>query len=871
MIDEQKIQELWEEQKTYKFVQNFEGENFLIDTPPPTISGVLHIGHIFSYCHCDFVARFQRMRGKNVFYPIGFDANGLPTEKLIEKDQKIRLSELNHEQISDIFSQNITRYEQLFEDLFRQIGLSFDWSLRYNTFEPRVQKISQQSLLKLFLQNRLYRKQKPTFWDPAMQTAISQAELEEQEFTSNMNYIEFSFEDGQKINIATTRSELLPACVAVFFHPDDERYKKFQNQQIITPLGKKVPFLADENVKIEKGSGAVMCCTFGDEMDVKWQQIHSLPVQIILNRFGKIIENCISKFSDLSELKLDLQQKLQDLEVQLAGKKVEKAREIIVDFLQNENLLQKQEKIVHKVATAERSGAKVELLPTEQWYIKIIDYQQKFLQISEKLQFFPEKMRIKLTQWIENLRDDWCISRQRFYGISLPFWHTKIDEKAYLILPRAQDLPIDPRVEIPSFLQIIEKKDTGWLVQSQEDFVIFEEENFSAMEMDIENFDPVQLVQKLSENISYKIIKKGQQLEIYGEKSVLDTWATSALTPLIAYGEAKKFDLRHQSHEIIRSWAFFSIVRSFFENEALPWRQIMISGWCLSKSGDKMSKSKGNVIDPLKILQQFSVDNVRLWAASGKLGLDTFFSEKVLQQNKKLLNKLQNAAKFVQLHLQNFPEIKDILKTDHLNLQKNQICEIMDCWILHKFSNLLKKINSVFEKNDYCSTKELLERFFFDDFCNNYLEFIKNRAYNPENSFFIEQQKSAIYSLNFIFLQICKLFAPFIPFVSEEIWQNFEIDSKSIHSRAGWPIIEFIDEENLQHGEICVKILEEVRKQKTEKQFALNKSIQLLQVFQVDCDLQKVIHNLDLQSVTNSQKIVIIHNCPDEFAIKIDF
>jgi len=438
-----RLQKFWGENEIYKWDEN-ESNNFVIDTPPPTVSGTLHMGHIFSYTHTDIIARYQRMCGKNVFYPIGFDDNGLPTERLVEKQKKIKANHFSREEFRQICREVIKEEEVKFKDLMQTMGYSFDWSQSYTTISPHVMKLSQMSFLDLYKKGQVYRKNQPIFWDPVDQTVLAQSELDDHDKDSFMHEMPFAIDGGGDIFIATTRPELLGACVAVFVHPDDERYKSFVGKYAITPLFEtKVKIIADENVLPEKGTGIVMCCTFGDTTDVLWWKKYNLVTRIILDRRGRMDDVEFDASSSQNP------ERANSYYAKIKGLKVVEAREKIIEILK-EVVEVKSVSITHTVKCAERSKAPIELLMMPQWFIKTIEHKDKMLELSQQLQWRPAFMQNRLENWINAVSSDWCISRQRFFGVPFPVWYSKRPgEEGKVILPDIKDLPLDPMEVLP--------------------------------------------------------------------------------------------------------------------------------------------------------------------------------------------------------------------------------------------------------------------------------------------------------------------------------------------------------------------------------------------------------------------------------------
>ncbi|KAJ6644955.1 Valine--tRNA ligase [Pseudolycoriella hygida] len=563
-----------QEQRIYSWNPNEERENnFVVDTPPPTVSGQLHIGHVYSYTQVDFIVRFQRMIGKNIFYPMGFDDNGLPTERLVEKQKQVRAFNMDRQKFIDICREVVISEEEKFRCLFNQIALSVDWDLEYQTINPLSRKLSQMSFLDLIAKGEIYRNNQPILWDSVDGTALAQADIEDKERIALMNDIIFRTDNGNEIIIATTRPELLPACVAVFYHPMDQRYKHLQGHFAITPLvGNKVPILSDELVQIDKGTGLVMCCTFGDALDITWWKTHNLPLKIIIDKKGHI--NLPSHLP---------------LYEQLNGLKIKEARNKTVEILREEKLLVKQAEIMQTVKCAERSGAPLEILTTPQWFVHTIKHKDILMQRARELNWYPNNMRIKLESWISSIAWDWCISRQRYFGVPFPVWYSKrAGEEGKPLFADITQLPVDPLIDLP----------IGYLRE-----------------------------------------------EVEPDYDIMDTWATSSLSPqLNSYGISEKFnvdlerhnkifpaDLRPQAHEILRTWAFYTILKAQLHENKLPWQNIMVSGWCLASDRSKMSKSKGNIIVPEELLEQYGADVVRYWTSKSKLGADSAYSEDIIK------------------------------------------------------------------------------------------------------------------------------------------------------------------------------------------------------------------------------------------------
>lgn len=753
--NEEKWQEYWTEEKIFSYDPKSKKPLFSVDTPPPTVSGAMHLGHAFSYNQADFIIRFQRMKGKNIFYPFGFDDNGLATERYVENKLKIRGNTMPRTDFINLCLKETQDIEKNLKNSWKRLGICPDWDIHYRTIDEKSRRISQKSFIELYNQGREYQKEAPTIWCPECSTAIAQVELEDKEKDSFFNDIIFKLDenktqktDGVKTDliIATTRPELLPACVAVFVHPQDERHKGLVGKRAKVPLFNYfVPIIADERVAIDKGTGIVMCCTFGDQVDAEWWKAYKLPLKICLTKDGRL--NSEGKNYE--------------------GLSIKDARKQIIQDLRDAGLLIGQKQIRHTLNVHERCGTEVEFLITKQWFIRYLDLKDEFLKLGDELKWYPEHMKNRYVNWIKGLQWDWCISRQRFFGVPFPVWYCKKCEKP--LIADIEDLPVDPTHEKPK-----KKCSCG----STE-------------------FEP--------------------------EKDVLDTWATSSLTPLIATNwkekdekkEIKQFSLRPQAHDIISFWLFNTVVKGYFHKNKLPWQTTMISGWALDSKGKKMSKSKGNVIEPIEMINKYSSDAMRYWASTSKLGEDLWFKEKDFQNGQKLVTKLWNASRLV------IGNIKDYsLK----NPKKIEDIEKIDLWLLSKLQETIIKSTDAFEKFEYSKARQETENFFYIDFCDNYLEIVKDRFYATEK-YSEKQINSAKFTLYTALNTILKLFAPILPHITEEIYhsyfKNFEKE-KSIHITE-WPLAQkdFIDEDNSEIGDLAILIIGAVRKFKSQNALSL--------------------------------------------------
>ncbi len=799
---EKKLQNFWKEKQTYKYDWSESRENsFVVDTPPPTVSGQLHIGHMFSYTQADFVIRFQRMNGKNVFYPMGFDDNGLPTERLVEKKKNIKASNMDRAEFISICNDVVQEEEEKFRGYFNSIALSVDWSLEYRTISNSSRAISQMSFLDLVNKNQVYRDDQPMLWDPIDQTALAQADIEDKTRESVMNEVLFKLDGGGDLLIATTRPELLAACVALFYHPDDARYKNLAGKYAISPLfNVKVPIIADELVQMDKGTGLVMCCTFGDATDIIWWKTHKLPARIILNKVGRIIP---LEFPDESA---------STYAKSIEGMKVSEARAKIIEHLKDSGLLKSQTNITQSVKCAERSGAPLEILMTPQWFIKTLEHKDALLQKSEELNWYPKFMKHRLDNWINAVAWDWCISRQRFFGVPFPVWYSKrAGEEGKPIFASKDQLPVDPLVDLP----------TGY-----------------------------------------------RRDEVTADMDVMDTWATSSVSPqLNTLGISEEFaidqerhqrlfpmDLRPQAHEIIRTWAFCTMLKAHLHQSTLPWKNIMISGWCLAEDKTKMSKSKGNVVDPARLIEQYGADVVRYWASTSRLGSDTAYSEDVIKNGKRLVNKIWNAAKFASQHFQ---------KLDGKESISDFITHTTDKWLISKLRDVIFRATEEFAKFEYAIAMEIVEEFFWKDFCDNYLEISKSRAYNELGDDDIGQM-SAIASLYLAMEAILKLMAPVLPHITDELYMALYNKDVSIHSRGKWPSSEDypFSEASLKQGGYAVEMIELVRKSKAERNLSVKADVSSIKFTAPDEINQDLLE--DFAKVTSSKAVEKVHVCEGE-------
>ena len=775
--NEKEMQKLWEEKEAYKFKGVDERQIYSVDTPPPTVSGKLHVGHIFSFTQSEMLVRYHRLKGENVYYPFGFDDNGLPTERLVEREEGIFAKDLPRSEFIEKCTATKDKYIKEFQDLFKRLGISADWDLGYDTINELSRKVSQRSFIDLVKKGKAYRKEMPVLWCPCCQTSIAQAELENKDVKSYFNYINFSV-DNKDLEIATTRPEFLGGCVAIFVNPNDERYKDLIEKTATVPLyNNQVPIIADEKVAIDKGTGVVMCCTFGDQTDMEWQKEYNLPIKKVMQADGTI-----------------------NPEVAIVGgMKTLDARMKIVEELQKQGLLVKSEKIEHSVSTHERCGNEIEIINSPQWYIDILSIKDELIKAADEINWHPESMKTRYLDWVNNLKWDWCISRQRYFGVPFPVWYCK--ECGDVMIPEDKELPLNPLEHNPH----------------------------GACKCGCKEFIP--------------------------ETAVMDTWATSSVSPFInmKYGEddERKFlypmSMRSHAHEIIRTWTFYSIVKSLYHTGQVPWKDLMISGFVLAKKGEKISKSKNNAkMSPNDLLDTYGADMIRYWTASNKLGTDTWFDTKDIESSKRFMNKLWNSAKFVDMH------IKDADLSEEAELQS------IDKWLISRCHETFEKYQQQMENYEMGLARQEIDKFFWNDLCDNYLEMAKERLYNPDNKYG-NSQKAAQQTLATVFLEVLKMYSPFVPHITEYIYQELyksklkdELLSTSKFTELPY------DKKYIEFGDAMKKVVGDVRKYKTERNLSMKEPIEELKI-STSLDNIRCLRDsiLDIQSCTRAEHIDI--------------
>jgi valyl-tRNA synthetase len=792
----------WAEGGTYDFDRRAPRERvYAIDTPPPTVSGSLHVGHAFSYTQTDVIARYKRMRGFEVWYPMGWDDNGLPTERRVQnyfgvlcdpslsydpgfkppaigglgKDQRpVPISRPNFVELCEQLTEED---EQAFEEVFRYLGLSVDWKLTYATIDRFSRATSQRAWLRLLAKGQAYQAEAPTLWDVDFRTAVAQAELEDRERPGAYHQLAFHpVAGGEDLLVDTTRPELLPACVAVVAHPDDERYQGLFGTTVRTPLfGAEVPVVAHELAQPDKGTGAAMICTFGDVTDVVWWRELSLPVRAIVGRDGRLLASAPAGLAAEGAALYDRE---------LARKSINAARSRVVELLRESGeMLGDARPITHAVKYYEKGERPLEIVTSRQWFIRTLEHRDAFIERGRQITWHPAFMQSRYDDWVEGLNSDWLVSRQRFFGVPFPLWY-RLDDRGELIydeplVPDESRLPIDPTTDVPD---------------------------------------------------GYTEDQRGRAGGFMADPDVMDTWATSSLTPQIAgrweddgdlWPRLWPMDLRPQAHDIIRTWLFTTVVRAHLEMGSLPWTDTALSGWILDPDRKKMSKSKGNVVTPMDLLERHSSDAVRYWAGSARLGVDTAFDEGQMKIGRKLAIKLLNASKFV-------------LGEPGLGLASSagsaggSVTEVVDRALLASLGDLVQAATAAFESYDYARALEQTEAWFWS-FCDDYVELVKARAYGEVGE---EGAASARVTLLAALSVLVRLFAPVLAFTAEEVWSWWR--EGSVH-RTSWPSAGELPVNAAGAGDpavlaAAVELLRAVRRSKTERGVSLRAPVACLTV-----------------------------------------
>jgi valyl-tRNA synthetase len=798
---EEKWISVWEDQHTYRFDRTKTREEiYSIDTPPITASGSLHVGHVFSYTHTDLVARYQRMRGREVFYPMGWDDNGLPSERRVQNYYGVRCDPSLHydpsyqppeggtgatkpQDQTPISRQNFVELcdrltaedEKSYADVWRRLALSVDWSDPYRTIDRRSTAISQKAFLRNLARGDAYPAEAPSLWDTTFRTAVAQAELEDRERPGAYHRIAFAKSDGSgPVFIETTRPELLPACVALVAHPDDERYLPLFGKTVKTPcFNAEVPVLAHHLAEPDKGSGIAMICTFGDLTDVTWWRELQLPTRVVVGMDGRLLPE--------PPVEVDA-----SAYTRVAGKTVFSAREEVVAMLREAGAMEGDPKpITHPVKFYENGDKPLEIVATRQWYIRNggrdPEIRDAMLARGREIDFHPAHMRVRYQHWVEGLTGDWLISRQRFFGVPFPVWYPLDDagEPLYdqLIAAAEDTLPVDPSSDCPP---------------------------------------------------GYDEDQRGKPGGFIGDPDIMDTWATSSLSPQIAGGwtfdddlfsRVFPMDLRPQGQDIIRTWLFSTVVRSHFEFDTVPWSNAGISGWILDPDRKKMSKSKGKVVTPIEMFKEFGSDAVRYWSASARLGTDAAFDTGQMKIGRRLAIKILNASKFV-------------LGLGAAEPDLSAVTHPLDRSLLVKLADVVETATRAFDRYDHTRALEVTETFFWT-FCDDYVELVKERAYREGGT----AEEASVKAALAIALSVqLRLFAPFLPFVTEEVWSWWQ--EGSVH-RTAWPTVGevAVDDGEVRLLALIGDALSQVRKAKSEAQVSMRTDVATTVIRGADDDL----------------------------------
>lgn len=741
-------------------------ETFVVDTPPPTASGSLHVGHVFSYTHQDLIVRYQRMKGRNIFYPMGWDDNGLPTERRVQNVFNVRSDpfmaydrDLTVERVDPnvkprdlprptvISRRNFIELchivtaedEVAFKELWQMLGLSVDWNEEYTTINDRSRAIAQLSFLDLYEKGHIYQVEAPTMWDVDFATAVAQAEVEDRERDGAFHDIEFGTEDGQSFVISTTRPELLAACVGIAAHPDDTRYKSLFGKNAISPVYRvPVPIFPTELADPDKGTGVLMVCTFGDQTDVQWWREESLPLRQILGRDGLVVARNYGDEGWESKDPVLANSNYADL----IGKRVNQARRVVVEQLREPSnsalgdgsvpLQGEPRPLKHAVRFFEKGDSPLEYLTSRQWFVRLMDKKDQLIERGRQITWHPSYMGKRYEDWTANLGLDWAISRQRHFGVQFPVWY-QLDNQANPIYS-------DPILATPDMLPL----------------------------------DPMSHTAP-----GFEESQRGEPGGFDGEPDVFDTWFTSSLSPQIGarwgqdgdkMNELFPMDVRPQAHDIIRTWAFYTIVKATLHHDVVPWHNVVLSGWILDPDRKKMSKSRGNVVTPTGMLEEYGADAVRYWAGSARLGTDTAFDEQVFRVGKRLVTKIYNAGKFVLS--QEGPS--------------GEITNELDQAFIVELKSLVDRATAAFEEYEYSRALEETETFFWNAFTDNYLELVKKRTRSEDDAI---GRASGIATLRTGLSVTMRLFAPFLPTITEEVWSWAFAQQSGKHSIhvAQWP------------------------------------------------------------------------------------
>lgn len=780
-------QNKWQKEDVYRFTGDGTGPDYIIDTPPPYPTGATHMGHVLNWTYIDIIARFKRMKGFNVLFPQGWDCHGLPTEVKVEEMHGIKKGDVSREEFRqmcvDLTGKNIKQMKAQMISL----GFSQDWSREFVTMTPDYMRKTQLSFLKMYDDGLIYRGIHPVNWCPRCETAIAFAEVEYHENETYLNFLEFPVEEREEgIMIATTRPELLSACVAVVVHPEDERYKELAGKRVEIPLfGRNVEIITDEEVDPEFGTGAVMICTFGDKTDVLWVNKYNLDIVEALDEKGI----------------------MKDVSCKYAGMNIKECKEKIVEDLQNEGYLKKREKVDQNVGLCWRCKTPIEILVKNQWFVAVKEMVEDIKETADEIKWAPKYMKTRLLNWTGSMDWDWCISRQRIFATPTPVWYCSECGKVHTATEDM--LPVDPTLDKPE-----ERCECG-----SGDFT--------------------------------------------GETDVLDTWMDSSISPLSITGwpdESFKdyypTSLRPQGHDIIRTWAFYTILRCKALTDERPFDEIVVNGMVFGEDGHKMSKSRGNVISTESVLEDHGADALRLWAANSVPGSDVPFAWKDVKYGYKFIRKFWNAFRFINMHIEGF---KASMSEEEIYGNLNP----MDKWILSKLNRVVDDVTESIESYNFANAVGKIQAFVWHDFCDEYIEAVKYRLYGNTDEL---KKSTAQYTLQTVILTSLKLLAPLTPHFTDEIYEYMEDDEISIH-KTSWPEFksEFVDEKSEEIGKIGVELIGEIRRFKSSKGISLNTKLKTLNIYTSNYHLIHIINELapDIKGTMRIEDLKVMAGKPD--------
>jgi valyl-tRNA synthetase len=760
---EEKWLNLWKDDMYY-FDWHSKKPRFVIDTPPPYPTGAFHIGNALNWCYMDFIARYKRMKGFEVMFPQGWDCHGLPTEVKMEEEYGISKNDISKEKFRELCmvftEENIKKMRQV----MKRLGFSIDWSKEYITMYPEYYMKTQTSFVRMYNKGLIYKAYHPVIHCPRCETTIALAEIEYRSGRTKLNYIKFD----EDVVIATTRPELIPACVAIAVHPADERHSHLIGKKVRVPAcNHEVQVIVDEEVDPSFGTGIVMICTFGDRQDVRWWKKHGLELRMILDKNGRLNEKA-GRYEGLT---------------------VKETKKKILEDLKAEGRLLKQEEINQSVGVCWRCKTPIEIVAEEQWFVKV--EKEKILDAARKIKWVPEHMLSRLEGWVKSMEWDWVISRQRVFATPIPVWYCK--KCGEMMVAKEEWLPVDPSKDLPR-----------------------------------------------------ELCKCGS-MEFVGEDDVLDTWMDSSITPLAIAGWPKLREfpthLRPQGHDIIRTWAFYTILRSIALVDQIPWYEIVINGMVLGEDGRKMSKSLGNVISPEDVIEKYGADSLRQWAASGVVGSDVMFTWKEVIAASRFQQKFWSILRFTLNHVKNYKPSEEELK----------YLRDADKWILSELNRLIKDVDEYMEAYRFSEALKAIRSFTWYEYADNYIEIVKNRLYSGND----EEKRAARFVLYTAMDVLIRLLAPFTPFLAEECWSVFR-SKGSVHLQSfPKPREEMIDEKAERRGQLIRDIVAAIRRMKHDKGLALNAQLKLVRIYtSFDVDIR------DIAGATNS-KVELLKEMPE--------